>query len=71
MAVNLFDAVLFDWDLTLAAILGGIPLSGRLKALFQREGISYSLADIEGSIKHYRNNISIANNCIWSPPNAN
>lgn len=53
MGINLITTVLFDWDQTLAAILGGIPVSGRLKALFQRENIIYPIADIENALTQY------------------
>ena len=40
-----FTAVLFDWDLTLARVLGDASEDERLAALFRSQGLKYTLAD--------------------------
>lgn len=44
-------AVLFDWDLTLARVLGDVPQSQRLKALFASQGLFFSLEQIQKAMK--------------------
>ena len=44
-------AVLFDWDLTLARVLGDVPQSERLKALFASQGLVFSLEQIQKAMK--------------------
>ncbi len=46
-------AVFFDWDMTLARILGDVPTSQRLAALFQRHGLPYTAAQIESALHQY------------------
>lgn len=48
------SVVLFDWDLTLARVLGEVSSSERLAALFQREGLPYTLDEIQTAVRHYQ-----------------
>jgi HAD superfamily hydrolase (TIGR01549 family) len=47
-------AILFDWDLTLAHVIGIETYSQRLQAIFQRGGLHYALADIEEAMRSYQ-----------------
>lgn len=49
-------AVFFDWDMTLARILGDVPTSQRLATLFQRHGLPYTAAQIEAALGQYNLN---------------
>jgi HAD superfamily hydrolase (TIGR01549 family) len=49
--------VLFDWDLTLTRVIGDVSPEERLTALFQKEGLPYSLEEIETAIRAYRRNV--------------
>ncbi|MCB8942509.1 MAG: HAD family hydrolase [Ardenticatenaceae bacterium] len=44
--------VFFDWELTLARSIGDVTQSERLAALFQSEGLPYSLEEIEAGIRY-------------------
>jgi HAD superfamily hydrolase (TIGR01509 family) len=44
-------AVLFDWDLTLAHVIGVSTYSERLRAIFHSGGLEYPLADIEAAMR--------------------
>lgn len=44
--------VFFDWDLTLARVVGDVSQEERLTALFQSEGLPYSLEEIEAGIQY-------------------
>jgi FMN phosphatase YigB (HAD superfamily) len=44
--------VFFDWDLTLARVIGDISQDERLAALFQKEGLPYALEEIEAAIRY-------------------
>lgn len=44
-------AVLFDWDLTLAHVIGVSTYSERLRAIFRSGGLEYTLADIEAAMR--------------------
>lgn len=46
-------AVFFDWDMTLARILGDVPTSQRLATLFQRHGLPYTSDQIETALTQY------------------
>ena len=50
--------VFFDWELTLARAVGDVSQSERLTALFQNEGLPYSLEQVEAgiaySLEYYR-----------------
>lgn len=48
-------AVLLDWDLTLAHVIGIQTYSERLKALFNSAGLDFSLAEIEAAMQRYEN----------------
>lgn len=47
-------AVLFDWDLTLARVLGDVPQSERIKALFASQGLTFTLEQIQEAMKTQR-----------------
>ena len=44
--------VFFDWELTLARVVGDVTQSERLTALFQSEGLSYTLEEVEAGIQY-------------------
>lgn len=44
--------VFFDWELTLARAVGDVTHEQRLTALFQSEGLSYTLEEIEAGIQY-------------------
>ena len=44
--------VFFDWDLTLARVIGDVTQVERLVALFQKEGLPYTLEEIEAGIQY-------------------
>jgi FMN phosphatase YigB (HAD superfamily) len=44
--------VFFDWDLTLARVIGDVSQDERLAALFQREGLSYTLEEIGAGVQY-------------------
>ncbi len=50
MAHSRIAAVLFDWDFTLARVLGNVSASERIAFLLQREGLKYSASDIQAAV---------------------
>jgi HAD superfamily hydrolase (TIGR01549 family) len=44
--------IFFDWDLTLARVIGDVTQDERLVALFQREGLLYGLEEIEAGVQY-------------------
>ena len=50
-------AVLFDWDLTLAYVLGNVSQSERLAALFKSQGLDYTAGDVQVAIDSYQNGV--------------
>jgi putative hydrolase of the HAD superfamily len=48
-------AVLFDWDLTLARVLGEVSEGERLSALFESQGLTYTLGEVQAAIIKYQN----------------
>jgi HAD superfamily hydrolase (TIGR01549 family) len=57
MSESKFKCVLFDWDLTLTRVIGDVSPEERLTALFQKEGLPYSLPEVESAIKTYNRNV--------------
>lgn len=49
-----YTCVFFDWDLTLVRVLGDISPEERLTALFQKEGMPYTLREVQTAIRRYR-----------------
>lgn len=49
-----FKCVFFDWDLTLVRVLGDVSPEERLAALFQKEGLPYTLREIQNAIRLYQ-----------------
>ena len=47
-------AVLFDWDLTMARVLGDISTEARLQALFEWAGMVYSVDEVETAVSTAR-----------------
>lgn len=47
-------AVLFDWDLTLAQVLGEVSHSERLTALFQLEGLPFTHEQVQAALHSYQ-----------------
>ncbi len=56
MCSTKISAVLFDWDLTLARVLGDVSESQRLQALFRWEGLVYRVDEIEAAMNKVRDN---------------
>ncbi len=52
-------AVLFDWDLTLAHVIGIKTYSERLKAIFHHGGLDFPLADIEEAMRDHQINTAV------------
>jgi HAD superfamily hydrolase (TIGR01509 family) len=48
-------AVLFDWDLTLARVLGEVSEAERLLALFNSQGFTFTLGAVEAAMHRYQN----------------
>ena len=44
--------VFFDWDLTLARVIGDVSQDERLAALFQKEGLPYAVEEIEAGVQY-------------------
>ncbi len=57
MGTNKFKCVLFDWDLTLTRVIGDVSPEERLTALFQKEGLPYTLAEVEKAINSYKKDV--------------
>lgn len=51
-------AVLFDWDLTLARVLGDVTESERLVTLFRTQGLDYTAGQMEAAIEKCWNGVS-------------
>jgi len=51
---NHIQAVLFDWDMTLGATMGGVSIGERLAALFQRVGLFHESETIADAIEQYQ-----------------
>ena len=51
------QCVLFDWDLTLTRVIGDVSPEERLTALFQKEGLPYTLEEIGAAIRTYREHV--------------
>ncbi|MBE2224872.1 MAG: HAD family hydrolase [Anaerolineae bacterium] len=52
-----YKCVLFDWDLTLTRVIGDVSPEERLTALFQKEGLPYTLPEVEEAIHTYNKNV--------------
>lgn len=50
-------AVLFDWDLTLARVLGEVSEAERLLALFGSQGLTYTLGEVQAAMSKYQNGL--------------
>ncbi|PID86722.1 MAG: hypothetical protein CSB13_02920 [Chloroflexi bacterium] len=57
MGTSKFKCVLFDWDLTLTRVVGDVSPEERLTALFQKEGLPYTLAEVEKAIRSYKREV--------------
>jgi FMN phosphatase YigB (HAD superfamily) len=57
MCESEYKCVLFDWDLTLTRVIGDVSPEERLTALFQKEGLPYTLPEVEKAIKTYNKNV--------------
>jgi len=57
MRSNQFKCVFFDWDLTLVRVLGDISPEERLTALFQKEGIPYTLREVQDAVRRYQHEL--------------
>jgi len=61
MKQALITAVLFDWDLTLASVLGDAPFSKRLTALFNFVGLPYTEPEIAAAIERVKAQSDLTN----------
>ncbi|MCA9873550.1 MAG: HAD family hydrolase [Anaerolineales bacterium] len=52
-----FKCVFFDWDLTLVRVLGDVSPEERLTALFQKEGLPYTLREVQDAIRRYQEDL--------------
>lgn len=57
MSESNYKCVLFDWDLTLTRVIGDVSPEERLATLFQKEGLPYTLPEIEDAIRTYNRNV--------------
>lgn len=57
MSESKYKCVLFDWDLTLTRVIGDVSPEERLATLFQKEGLPYTLAEVESAISTYNKNV--------------
>lgn len=57
MSESNYKCVLFDWDLTLTRVIGDVSPEERLTTLFQKEGLPYTLPEIEDAIRTYNDNV--------------
>ena len=57
MGMSNIQCVLFDWDLTLTRVIGDVSPEERLTALFQKEGLPYTLDEVEKAINSYKKNV--------------
>jgi len=57
MARAKMTTVFFDWDLTLARVLGDVSESERLAALFNSQGLNYTPDEVQGAIRAYQDSI--------------
>ena len=57
MSDRKIKCVLFDWDLTLTRVIGDVSPEERLAALFQKEGLPYTLLEVEKAIRAYNKNV--------------
>jgi FMN phosphatase YigB (HAD superfamily) len=51
-------AVWFDWDRTLVRVVGDVSGHERLAALFQREGLRFTPAQVAAAIEQYRSDVA-------------
>lgn len=52
-----FKCVFFDWDLTLVRVLGDVSPEERLTALFQKEGMPYTLREVQEAVRRYQGDL--------------
>ena len=57
MSDSKIKCVLFDWDLTLTRVIGDVSPEERLATLFQKEGLPYTLPEVEDAIRAYNKNV--------------
>ena len=57
MSETEYKCVLFDWDLTLTRVVGDVSPEERLAMLFQKEGLPYTLPEVEEAIRAYNKNV--------------
>jgi FMN phosphatase YigB (HAD superfamily) len=57
MARTKTTTVLFDWDLTLARVLGDVSESERLATLFNSQGLNYTSTEVQVAIQAYQETI--------------
>jgi HAD superfamily hydrolase (TIGR01549 family) len=57
MGSQSFGCILFDWDLTLVRVMGDVSQEERLAALFQNEGLPYTLREIQNAVRVYQDDL--------------
>lgn len=51
------ECVLFDWDLTLVRVMGDVSPEERITALFQNEGLPFTLREVQQAVRQYREDV--------------
>lgn len=68
MTTNKITAVLFDWDLTLARILGDVTAAEKTAAVFQRGGISCTPIQMQKAMDQYQQDMHLGKvRCFQKP----
>lgn len=52
-----FTCMLFDWDLTLVRVMGDVSSEERITALFQNEGLPYTLREVQQAVRQYQDDL--------------
>jgi putative hydrolase of the HAD superfamily len=58
MRAQIIEAVWFDWDRTLARVVGDVPGHERLAILFQREGMDFTPDQVAVAIEQYQHDVA-------------
>lgn len=57
MSSKPFECILFDWDLTLVRVMGDVSPEERIAALFQNEGLPYTLREVQQAVRQYQDDL--------------
>jgi putative hydrolase of the HAD superfamily len=58
MSEQIIEAIWFDWDRTLAQVVGNVPGHERLSILFQREGLNFMPDQVAVAIEQYQHDVA-------------